>query len=112
LSWSSLLWWGNLVTTHNVKELLTLSSFNSIVWLSGVVKIEVSFDPLAKFKVVLIFGFYELIYLYVSLDAILIKCTLQDFVILNVFIVKLSAPFDFGKVECTWEDCVHNLTVY
>jgi hypothetical protein len=90
---------------------LALSTLIGIVWFSGVVKIEVPFDPLAKLEVILIFGFYELVDLNMPLDPILIKRVLQNLIVLNVFIIKLSAPLDFCKIEATWVDRIHNLAV-
>jgi negative regulator of genetic competence, sporulation and motility len=39
----------HLVSSHYVKYLISFSSLESIVRLSTVIKIEISFDPLAKF---------------------------------------------------------------
>lgn len=44
-----LFWWrSNFVSAHNIKYLVTFSSLESIIWFSAIVKIKISFEPLAK----------------------------------------------------------------
>ena len=43
------LWRSYFVSSHNVKHLLTLSALNCVIWFSGVVQVEITFDPLTEF---------------------------------------------------------------
>lgn len=54
-------WRSDFVATHYVEKLLTLSALDGVVWLSRVIQIEITFDPLTEFKVVLIFSFDQFI---------------------------------------------------
>lgn len=51
-------WRGDLVSTHNVKQLLSLSPLECVVGFAGVIEVEVPLDPLAEFEIILILGFH------------------------------------------------------
>jgi hypothetical protein len=51
-------WWAHFITAHNIKDVLPLSPLKSVVGFAAVVEIEVSFDPLTEFQVILVLGLY------------------------------------------------------
>jgi hypothetical protein len=54
---------GHFVASHDVKELLAFPALGSVVGLSRIIQVEVSFQPLTEFQVVLVFGFNKFVYL-------------------------------------------------
>ena len=73
-----------------------------IIRLAVVVFFKVSFQPLTKLEVVLVLGIFELVNIDVSLDSIFVKGRLQNFVVLNKFILVLSVPLNFAEWEGVW----------
>lgn len=74
------------VASHDIEERLALSALGAVVGLACVVKVEVSFHPLAELKIILVLGLHEFVnlhpkktisldhyvtYIYMSLDPIL-----------------------------------------
>ena len=46
-----------------------------------------------------------------SFDSILIESTLENFVVFNILVVKLSSPLYFIQIEGSRVDRVHDLAV-
>lgn len=65
--------WCHLISSHNIIDVVAFASSESIIRLAGVIKIEKALHPLAHFKVVLILGLDELVYLDVLLDTVLVE---------------------------------------
>ena len=81
---------------------MLLSAALGIIRLAVVVFFKVSFQPLTKLEVVLVLGIFELVNIDVSLDSIFVKGRLQNFVVLNKFILVLSVPLNFAEWEGVW----------
>jgi hypothetical protein len=47
----------------------------------------------------------------VSFDSVLQESSVEDLVVLDELVVKLSTPLDFGKAEGAWVNGINNLTV-
>ena len=60
---ASLLGRCDLVSSHDVVELLALPPLRRVVGLSGVVEVEVALDPLAELQVVLVLRLHQLVHL-------------------------------------------------
>lgn len=84
----------NLVSTSDVVEVLSLSSCRPIVWFSIIVLIEVSFQPLTKFEVVLIFCLLKFSNIDVALDSILVESSLEHLIVFNELVLMFGLPLD------------------
>ena len=97
--------------TSYVEKFLALATRQRIIRHPCEVLFEVSFDPLAKFEVVLVFGFHQLRNVDVPLDPILLKGTLKHFVILDELVFMLGTPPDPTEGEGARVEAVHHATV-
>lgn len=93
-------------------QFLSTSPANSVIFFSWVFDIVVFFDPLAKFKIVLITSFDQFIDIWYFLYSILFESTVQDFVVIHILIIKLSLPVDFAKIEGSWIKLINDLTIH
>lgn len=80
-------------------ELLVLSATQSVVFLTIVVLLEVSLEPLAELEVVEVASFGQLGDVDVALNAVFVEGLLEHLVVLGVLVLVLGAPLDSGEGE-------------
>ena len=101
----------HLVSTKDVKQVLTLPSPDRIVRLPIVLDVEEALHPLEELKVILVLGLHELVHIDVALDVVLLEGLLEDLVVLNIFVVVLGSPFDFCHGYSAREAGIDDLTI-
>ncbi len=73
------------------------SSLGGVVVSAPVSAIEVvvSFEPLNELKIVLILGFAKFLDLHIPFDSCFFECGLEDFEVVDEFVVVFGFPVDF-----------------
>jgi len=75
------------------------------------VLVKKCFDPLTKFKVVLVLCIFQFAHVDVALDAILVKSCLQNLVVFYELMLVFGLPFDTAEREGVWVQAVHDSAV-
>ena len=101
----------HFVSTSNVVEILVLAAARAVVGLAVVVLVEKGLDPLAELQVVLVLGVFQFANVNMALDAVLVKSSLQNLVVLDKFVLVLCLPLDTAKGERVGVQAVHNCAV-
>jgi len=101
----------HLVSTKDVKQVLTLPTPDRIVWLPILLDVEEALHPLEEHKVVLVLSLHELVHIDGALDIILLEGLLEDLVVLNIFVVVISSPLDLCHGYSAREAGVNDLTI-
>jgi len=102
----------DLTSTKDVVKFLVLSPTDGVVWLTTVVLLEVSFQPLAELEVVLVSRLGELGDLDVTLNAILVEGSLENLVVFSEFVLVFGIPLNFTELESSGIECVHDGAVH
>ena len=87
----------NFSTAQNVVKCCILPATERIIGLTVVVFLKISLQPLTEFKIVKIPSLDQLGDIDVPLDAILVKCSLKNFIVLNEFVLVFCWPLDSWK---------------
>ena len=98
----------DLSGAENVEKFLSLAAADSVVGLAIVVLFKIGFEPLTKLKVVLVLCLGELADFDVALDAVLVEGVLENFVVLDEFVLVLGVPLDFAEGEGSRVEAVHD----
>jgi hypothetical protein len=83
----------DFTATCDVIEVLALAPAWTIVGLTIIVLVKIGLNPLTEFQIILVFCFLKLCHINVSLDAVLVEGSLQDFIVLYKFVLVLCLPF-------------------
>lgn len=84
------------IAAKDVEEVLPLAAAHRIIGLAVVLDVEEALHPLEELKVILVLSLHKLVHINVTLDLVLREGLLQNFEVLDIFVVMLGAPLNFG----------------
>ena len=81
---------------------MVIATTKSVIFVTIVVLVEVSFQPLAELKVIQVARLDQLCNIDVTLDTVLVESLLEDLVVLDEFVFVLCIPLDSFVREGAW----------